>query len=224
MRHYKKGCLISSILSYKLKTKSDIVCYINTSAFSIMKTAGEKEHNTFHKTRFNLFIRSYIAYSIQDYLKTKYKIDSNLTKSQLHQQFSRKRTIPEITRLSRALNLNYQLLWQFILLDKSRRLNTKVNSQMKIKAYLAIENEITTLKIEREDKESIIHEDYERALLSPAIERATGNSLKNIRDDLVFEKRLEVSRKKYQRWYYEIAHEYKLPTLVNSHFILRLIT
>ena len=189
-----------------------------------METAGGKKYNTFYKTRFNLFIRSYIGYSIQNYLKIKYKIDSNLTKSQLHQKFSNKRAIPEISRLSRSLNLNYQLLWQFILLGKSRRLNSKVNSQLKIKAYLAIEGEIITLKTEREEKESIIHEDYKRALLSPALERVAGNSLKNTRDDLVFEIQLEELRKRYQRWYYDIAHEYKLPTLVNSPLIFRLIS
>ena len=157
-------------------------------------------------------------------MKIKYKIDGNLTKSQLHQKFSNKRAITEISRLSRVLNLNYQLLWHFILLGKSKRLNIKVNSQERIKAYLAIEREIITLKIERQDKENIIHEDYERALLSPAIERAAGNSLKNTRDDLVFEIQLEELRKRYQRWYYEIAHEYKLPTLVNYPFIFGLIT
>ena len=188
-----------------------------------MKTAGKKKYNTFYKTRFSLFIKSYTAYSIRDYLKGKYKIDDSLTKSQLYECFSNKRAIPEISRLSKALNLNYQLLWQFVLLGKGRKLNTKVSSQEKIRAYLAVESEIITLKNEREEKESIIHEDYERALLSPAIERAAGNRLKNIKDDLVFEKRLEELKKQYQRWYYETAHEHKLPTLVNFPFILRLI-
>src|SRR3990167_3432819 len=185
---------------------------------------AEKTRNTFQKTRLALFVRSYLGYSIQNYLKIKYKIDGNLTKSQLHQKFSNKRAITEISRLSRALNLNYQLLWQFILLGKSRKLNSKVNSQEKIKAYLAIEREIITLKIERQDKENIIHEDYERALLSPALERAAGNNLKKIKDDQVFERQLEELRRRYQRWYYEIAHEYKLPTLVNSPLIFRLIS
>ena len=189
-----------------------------------MAEKTKRTRNTFQKTRLALFIRSYVGYSIQNYLKIRYKIDDKLTKSQLHQKFSNKKAIPEISRLSRALNLNYQLLWQFILLGKSKKLNTKVNSQMKIKAYLAIEKEIITLKIERQDKENIIHEDYERALLSPALERAAGNSLKNVRDDLVFENQLEGLRKRHQRWYYEIAHEYKLPTLVNYPFILRLIS
>ncbi|OGD83110.1 hypothetical protein A3A54_02200 [Candidatus Curtissbacteria bacterium RIFCSPLOWO2_01_FULL_39_62] len=189
-----------------------------------METTGEKKYNTFYKTRFNLFVRSYIGYSVQNYLKIKYKIDSNLTEPQLRQQFSRKRAMPEISRLSRALNLNYQLLWQFMVLGRKRKMNTKINPQDKLKAYLGIENEIVILKITRQEKENIIHEDYERALLSPAIERAAGNSLKNIKDDLIFEKKLEELQKRYQRWYYEIAHEYKLPTLVNFHFILILIS
>ena len=188
-----------------------------------MDTAGKKKYNTFNKTRLNLFLRSYIGYFIRNYLKTRYKIDGNLTKSQLHQQFPNKRAIPEVSRLSKVLMMDYQQLWQFILLGKNRKLNSKVNSQLKIKAYLAIEREIITLKIERQDKENIIHEDYERALLSPAIERAAGNRLKNIKDDLVFEKRLEELKKQYQRWYYETAHEHKLPTLVNFPLILRLI-
>ncbi len=189
-----------------------------------MGTAGEKKYNTFYKTRLNLFERSYIGYSIRNYLKIKYEIDGNLTKSQLHQQFPNKRAIPEVSRLSKALIMDYQQLWQFILLGKGRKLNTKLSSQEKIKAYLAVEGEIITLKTEREEKENIIHEDYERALLSPAIERAAGNSLRNVRDDLVFENQLEGLRKKYQRWYYEIAHEYKLPTLVNYPFIFGLLS
>lgn len=132
--------------------------------------------------------------------------------------------IPEISRLARALNLNYQLLWQFMVLGRPRRLSAMVNSQEKIKVYLDIEKEIIILKITRQDKENIINEDYERALLSPAIERATGNSLKNIKDDLVFEKRLEELQKEYQRWYYKIAYKYKLPTPRILAFILRLIT
>lgn len=131
---------------------------------------------------------------------------------------------PEISRLARALNLNYQLLWQFMVLGRPRRLSAMANSQEKIKVYLDIEKEIIILKITRQDKENIINEDYDRALLSPAIERAAGNSLKNIKDDLVFEKRLEELQKEYQRWYYKIAYKYKLPTPRILAFILRLIT
>jgi hypothetical protein len=179
-----------------------------------MNTAGKRKrtYDTYHRIRLALFVRSYVGYSIANHLRIKYKIDDKLTKSQLHQKFSNKRAIPEISKLSKVLIMDYQQLWQFMVLGKSKKLNTKVNSQMKIKAYLAIEKEIITLKTERQDKENIIHEDYERALLSPALERAAGNNLNKIKDDQVFEIQLEELRKRYQRWYYDIAHEYKLPT------------
>jgi len=185
---------------------------------------AEKTRNTFQKTRLALFVRSYVACSISNHLRIKYRIDDKLTKPQLRKQFLSKRAIPEISRLSKALNLKYQLLWQFVVFDKKQNLNRKIRIDEKIKAFLATEFEMTFLAIARQDKENIIHEDYERALLSPALERVAGNSLKNTRDDLVFEIQLEELRKRYQRWYYDIAHEYKLPTLVNSPFILRLIS
>ncbi len=188
-----------------------------------MKVAGKGTRNTFYKTRLTLFVRTYAGYSMKNYLISKYRIDSNLPKSQLKMLLWGKRTIPEISKLSKVLILDYQQLWRFVVLNKRLRLNPSASKDEKIKVYLAIENEMAILKVTRQDKEDIIHEDYERAMLSPAIERVAGNSLRNIRDDLVFEKQLEELRKKYQRWYYEIAHEYKLPTLVNSPFILSLI-
>lgn len=191
-----------------------------------MKTAGKikRKYNTYHKVRLALFVKSYAAYCIQNHLKAKYKIDSNLKKSQLCQQFSNKRAIPEISRLSRTLNLNYHLLWRFAVLNKRLRLNPRINKDEKIKAYLAIENEIATLKVTRQEKENIIHEDYEKALLSPAIERVAGNSLRNIKNDDLFEKQLEELQKKYRNWYREVANNYKLTTLRTIAFILRLIS
>ena len=182
-----------------------------------------KTRSTFQKNRFALFVRTYVAYSIRNILISKYIIDSRLPKYQLSKQFLGKRSIPEISRLSKVLILDYQKLWQFIVLNKPKRLSPKINRDEKIKAYLSIECEIITLKIARQDKENIVHEDYESAILSPAIERAAGNSLRNIKNDLVFEKRLEELRKKYQRWYYEVAYKYKLPTPRILAFILRLI-
>ena len=131
--------------------------------------------------------------------------------------------MPEISRLSRVLILDYQQLWQFIVLNRLKRLSPKISGDEKIKVYLSIESEIIALKIARQDKENIIHEDYESAVLSPAIERTAGNNLRNIKNDLVFEKRLEELQKEYQRWYYQVAYKYKLPTPRILAFILRLI-
>jgi len=189
-----------------------------------MAEETKRTRNTFNKTRFALFVRTYVAYSIKNYLISKYKIDSKLPKSQVNRLYLDKRTVPEISRFSKGLIVNYQQLWQFIVLNRSKRLNRKIKSDEKIKAYLSIESEIITLKTARQDKENIINEDYERETLSPAIERAAGNSLRNIKDDFIFEEQLEKLQKEYHRWYYEIAYKYKLPTPRILPFILRLIT
>lgn len=76
---------------------------------------------------------------------------------------------------------------------------------------------------ERENKNSLILEDYEYALLSPAIERVVGNTLIRINDDYEFEIKLHESERLYTRWYYSIAYHYRLPTLRIIPFILRLI-
>ena len=185
---------------------------------------AEKTRNTFQKTRLALFVRTYVAHSIKDHLISKYEIDGRLPRSQLRKQYLGRRSIPEISRLSKALILDRQLLWQFIVLDKTKGLKERLKTQKEIQAYLAIENEIITLKITREDKENMVNEDYERAILSPAIERAAGNNLRDIKEDSVFEQSLEELKKDYRRWYYEIAYRYKLPTPRILAFILRLIT
>jgi len=188
-----------------------------------MGRAG-KTYVTFNRVRLALFIRSYAGYSIRDHLRHRYKIHDRTTNTQLKKRFLNKRATSEISRLSRALNLNYQLLWQFIMLNKTQRLNTKISVQEKIKIYLEIENEIITLKIARQDKESLIEEDYEHATLCPAIERAAGNSLRAIDDDFAFEEQLEELQRKYRRLYYKTAYEYKLPTPRIVPFILRLLS
>lgn len=185
---------------------------------------AEKTRDTFHKTRLTLFVRTYAAHSIKNHLISKYEIDGRLPRSQLRKQFLGKRLVPEISRLSKVLILDHQQLWQFIVLGKSRKLNSKLSKDGKVKAYLSTEVEIITLKTSRQDKGNIVHEDYERETLSPAIERAAGNQLKEIKNDLIFEQRLEELKKDYRRWYYEIAFRYKLPTPRILAFILRLIT
>lgn len=189
-----------------------------------MKAAGKRKYDTYRKIRLDLFIRSYVGYSICNYIRTKHKIDDNLSTSQLQEQFYGKRIIPEISRLSRALNSNYQLLWRFVVLNRRQGLNRKTKTNRKIEAFLAIEEEMIFLTIARQDKENIINDDYERAILLPAIERAAGNSLRHVNNDLIFEQRLDEVRNEYTRWYYEIAYRYKIPTLRIVPFLLRLIT
>ena len=191
-----------------------------------MKAAGKRKrtYETYHKTRLALFVRSYVGYSIANHLIIKYKIDDKQTKPQLHKQFSNKKAIPEISRLSKALNLNYQLLWQFVVLNKKQSLSRKISINEKIMAFLAVEAEMTFLTLVKRDKENIISEDYERAIFGPAIERTVGNCVRNINDDCVFEQKLEELQREYRQRYYEIAYKYKLPTPRILAFIIRLIT
>jgi|SRR3989344_1728537 len=162
--------------------------------------AGETKRTraTFNKIRLTLFVRTYVAHSIKDYLISKYEIDGRLPRSQLSKQFLGRKSIPEISRLSKALILDYQQLWRFIVLNESKRLKPKIKRDEKIKAYLSIENEIVILKTARKDKENIINEDYESATLSPAIERAVGNNLGGIDDDFIFQRRLENLQRQYR--------------------------
>jgi len=72
-------------------------------------------------------------------------------------------------------------------------------------------------------KESYVTEEYEYALLSPAIERVVGNSLTNIKDDDKFETKLIERKRVYTQWYYAVACKYRLPTLRIIPFLSRLI-
>lgn len=189
----------------------------------MIATERKGTYNTFNKIRFALFTYSYAGYSISNVLRKKYKINDKLTVKELREQFGNKRLIPEISRLSKTLNLNYKALWKFIVLTKTPRIVWKLNDKDKVKAYLGIESEITTLIVGRQDKDSLIEEEYNRAILTPAIERAAGDSLSDIEDDNIFNTQLEELQRKYKNWYYATAYKYKLPTPRIISFILRLI-
>lgn len=191
-----------------------------------MSLAGitKKKYATYYNARFNLFASSYVGYTIRNCIKIRYKIIEDLTNYQLRQQLSHKRSIPEISKLSRVLVLDYQKLWQFIIFNKKLSSNSKLATEQGIKIYLEIESEMIFLSVARLNKENIVNEDYERAILAPAIERIAGNDLRNVNSDFLFNKRHMVLRREYTRLYYKVAHKYKLPTPGIRAFILRLIS
>ena len=88
---------------------------------------------------------------------------------------------------------------------------------------MEIEREIINLTLEKQDKENTALEEYNKAIMEPAIERVAGNHLKNIENDKVFDTQLEELQRKYQNWYYATAYKYKLPTSRIIPFILRLV-
>lgn len=185
-----------------------------------------KTRLTFKKIRLLLFVHSYANYRIAQGIREKYKFDNKLTIKELRKKYFRKRDIPEIARLSHALNLAYKSLWESIILNKAPALNKKMPDREKIKAYLAIETELITLFAVKINRSNYFFDpDYDdgSAILSIAIERAVGNRLINIEDDSVFEHQQEMLQKLYLRWYYKVAWKYKLPTTRIVPFVLRLI-
>ncbi len=79
----------------------------------------------------------------------------------------------------------------------------------KISIYLEIENEMFNLSLEKLDKNNLISEDYEQALLSVGVERVAGNHLTSVKDDNEFEVQLIDLKKQYLNWYYKVAYKYK---------------
>ena len=184
------------------------------------------KYTTNNKVRLVLFTHSYACYSITQHLRVKYKIDDKLPPRELRRKYFDKRTIPEISRLSRALTFEYRLLWQSILLNKTQSLGKRIVDREGIRFYLSIEKELITLAASRWNRPSLFESDYESesAVLSTAIERAVGNNLCNIEDDSIFEMQLDELQKVYRRWYYKTANRYKLPTPRIVPFVLRLIS
>jgi hypothetical protein len=180
---------------------------------------------TFKKIRLALFLNSYAYYRISQSIREKYKFDNKLEQKELRRKYFNKKVIPEISRLSRVLNLPHKPLWESIVLDKTFPFNKKIPDKEKIRVYLSIESELIKLVIAKQNKSDYVDPDYEieLALLSIAIERAVGNALKDVEDDFDFAKQSEKLKRRYIYWYYGVAYKYKLPTTRIIPFILRLI-
>lgn len=191
-----------------------------------MGKAGKK-YTTFNKIRLSLFVRSYSCCVLRRYVWKKYKIDSRFTAKELRKKYFNKHVIPEISRLSRVLSLNYRQLWNAVILEKYQAIPENVRKNEKVKAYLAVENELSILIVSKWTRsKDFFNPDYEEesAILSIAIERAVGNKLKNIDDDFTFQHQCEVLQKTYRHWYYHTTCKYKLPTTRVCPFVLRLIS
>lgn len=170
-----------------------------------------KSRLTFKKIRLALFLRSYTFYRIS---------------TELRERYLGKKIIPEISRLSRTLNLPHKPLQKALVSKKFQPLNKKISDVDKIIIYLAIENELILLAMTKSNKSDFNDSDYEEelALFSLAIERVVGNNLEDVEDDLVFKQQLEILKRKYHYWYYKTAYRYKLPTIRITPFLLRLIS
>ena len=190
-----------------------------------MRKAG-RTRLAFKKLRLFLFLRSYPFYRISQGIRAKYKFDNKLKPKELRSKYFNKKSVPEISKLSRTLSLPYKPLWEALVLDKTFSLTNKLPDRERIKVYFSVENELIQLSIAKQNQSDYADPDYdfEFAFLSVAIERAVGNRLINIQKDSVFNHQFEVLQKFYLRWYYKVAYKYKLPTTSIVPFVWRLIS
>lgn len=172
---------------------------------------SKRRRITYNKVRLSLFLRSYGAYTILD-------------------RFKKKPNYRIVSRLSNVLNLDIYLLNKFFTsgkyprgLPNLNRLTKYLVPKEKMLVYLEVEREIINLTLEKQDKEKTAFEDYDRAIMEPAIERVAGNHLCKIQDDREFEEKLILLKTKFKTYYYSVAYKYKLPTPRITPFIIRII-
>ena len=125
-------------------------------------------------------------------------------------------------RLSKSLGFSCDPFKAYVLRNKIPTIGKYLQKEQRI--YLKIENQLITLANEKLDSSSIMYEENQSFLLSLAIERVVGSTLGNVKDDNVFEEKLNQRIKDYHRIYYKTAYKYRLPTMRIIPFLLRLIT
>lgn len=164
----------------------------------------------FKSVRFALFARSYAGYYFTQQVKVSNDPNSlvrKLAKTLLFDEYI----------------LGFYLSPKFSKSDVDRIIKNIESDKEKIKIYLEIEKQLTILIQDKGEKESYVPEEYENALLAPAIERVAGDSVSNIQSDSLFEKKLIERKRIYTLWYYSIVRNYRLPTLRIIPFLARLI-
>jgi hypothetical protein len=164
----------------------------------------------FKSVRFALFARSYAGYYFTQQVKVSNDPNSlvrKLAKTLLFDEYI----------------LGFYLSPKFSKSDVDRIIKNIESDKEKIKIYLEIEKQLTILIQDKGEKESYVPDEYENALLAPAIERVAGDSVSNIQSDSLFEKKLVERKRIYTLWYYSIVRNYRLPTLRIIPFLARLI-
>jgi hypothetical protein len=161
----------------------------------------------FMKVRFFLFANSYSGKKIATYVKL---------------GFQGKKLERAVKGISVIFDFRYDEISDFIVFDtKPKCPYQRLPNSLRV--YLEIEKELSKLSEEKLDEYSTAMEDYQRQLLSPAIERAMGNLLEDVDDDLKFQRFLEEKSKSAIHTYYKVAYKYGLPTMRVVPFVLRLL-
>ncbi|MBN1168990.1 hypothetical protein JXA63_03820 [Candidatus Woesebacteria bacterium] len=161
----------------------------------------------YKKVRSFLFANSYSANKIAVHLNAEYK----------------GRKLEKVSKnLAVVLRFRQKQIINFVLFDiKSECPYQRIPKSIRL--YLEIEKELLKLSEEKLDEYSTASEDYQNQLLSPAIERAVGNFLTDVKNDKRFQNLLEDKIKSAHYTYYKIAYKYALPTMRTVPYILRLV-
>jgi hypothetical protein len=148
------------------------------------------EKQEFESIRLALFVKSYAGnYFIQHINKSRKPDDL-------------------FKKLAQVLLFPEMIMMFFLCSKKSIKVVNKIIREIdnkdkeKIKVYLKIEQQLTQFIRDKKLEENYIVEEYEHALLSPAIERIAGNSLSRITNDARFERELIKRKQLYTYWYY----------------------
>jgi len=158
--------------------------------------------------RLYLFTHSYSGEKIVFSLKHKYK---------------GKKLTNIIDRLSVILNFNNDDFTDYVMFDKRPNLPYR-RVPKALQLYLEIEKELIKISEEKLDEYSTTTEDYQGQLLCPAIERAVGNFLTDVKNDNRFQMLMEENLKSAYYTYYKVVDKYKLPTMRTIPFLLRIIS
>jgi hypothetical protein len=146
------------------------------------------EKQEFESIRLALFVKSYAGnYFIQHINKSRKPDDL-------------------FKKLAQVLLFPEMIMMFFLCSKKSIKVVNKIIREIdnkdkeKIKVYLKIEQQLTQFIRDKKLEENYIVEEYEHALLSPAIERIVGNSLSRITNDARFERELIKRKQLYTYW------------------------
>jgi hypothetical protein len=166
--------------------------------------------SSFDTERFFLFTRSYSGKLLAEYII----------------QHCKKNDIPPdgIARLlARILRFRYKSLKKFILNFSTYEASlTRVPPEFEI--FLQVEKEFERIALESLDSNCLTRDDYQKPTLAAALERIVGDTLAEIDDDNEFQSQLDEATQKQRYLYYKVAWRYRLPTMRNVTFLIRMIS
>lgn len=164
----------------------------------------------FDTIRFSLFTRSYSAKLLAEYIiKRSKKNDASLE--------------TDILFLAKVLRFKYKDLQEFVL-NFSTFDRSLISLPFDTEIFLEVEKEFHRISSESLDSYSLTQDDYRKPTLMAALERIVGDTLAEVDDDSEFQRQLDEGTRQFRYFYYKVAWKYRLPTMRNVAFLVRMIS